>query len=168
MKNYENKHVLVIGLARSGMAAIKVLNRLGAKITLSELKQPKEEDLNYLNSIGVEIVNQDMEVFERDYDLVVKNPGVPPISPIVKKLEERHIPIITEIELAYDVSKPQHYVAITGTNGKASLADICGIVGTAHSGFQNSEITAFQLKHNQCHGNRTFKFGRIRVINPER
>ncbi len=124
MKNYENKHVLVIGLARSGMAAIKVLNRLGAKITLSELKQPKEEDLNYLNSIGVEIVNQDMEVFERDYDLVVKNPGVPPISPIVKKLEERNIPIITEIELAYDVSKPQHYVAITGTNGKTTTTTL--------------------------------------------
>lgn len=124
MKNYENKHVLVIGLARSGMAAIKVLNKLGARITLSELKQPKEEDLNYLNSIGVEIVNQDMEVFERDYDLVVKNPGVPPISPIVKKLEERNILIITEIELAYDVSKPQHYVAITGTNGKTTTTTL--------------------------------------------
>lgn len=61
---------------------------------------------------------------KKDYDLVVKNPGVPPISEIVKKLQERNIPIITEIELAYDISKPQHYIAITGTNGKTTTTTL--------------------------------------------
>ena len=121
---YKDKKVLVIGLARSGMAAIKVLNKLGARIYLSEKKQLSEEDREYLESIDVTIYDQDMSVFEKDYDLVVKNPGVPPVSPIVKRQNERNINIITEIELAYDVSKPQHYVAITGTNGKTTTTSI--------------------------------------------
>lgn len=121
---YKNKKVLVIGLARSGMAAIKVLHKLGAQITLSERKEPNEEEKEYLESIGVEITDQDMSVFERDFDLVIKNPGIPPVSPIVKRLEERKIPIITEIELAYQISRPQHYIAITGTNGKTTTTSL--------------------------------------------
>ena len=121
---YKNKKVLVIGLARSGMAAIKVLKKLGADIYLSERKELSDEDRTYLQSIDVTIYDQDMSVFEKDYDLVIKNPGVPPVSPIVKRLKQRNIPIITEIELAYDVSKPQHYVAITGTNGKTTTTTI--------------------------------------------
>ncbi|MBQ6479418.1 MAG: UDP-N-acetylmuramoyl-L-alanine--D-glutamate ligase [Erysipelotrichaceae bacterium] len=121
---YRNKKVLVIGLARSGMAAIRMLHKLGATITLSERKEPNATEKEFLEEIGVEIVGQDMSVFDRDFDLVIKNPGVPPVSPIVKKLEERKIPIITEIELAFQVSKPQHYIAITGTNGKTTTTTL--------------------------------------------
>ena len=121
---YHNKKVLVIGLARSGMAAIKVLHRLGAQIFLSERKMPSEKDIEILKQMDVTIYDQDMSVFEKDYDLVIKNPGVAPVSPIVKRLNERKIPIITEIELAFDVSKPQHYIAITGTNGKTTTTTL--------------------------------------------
>lgn len=122
--NLKDRKVLVIGLARSGMAAIRLLNEFGAKITLSERKEPKKEERDYLESIGVEIRDQDMSVFEDDYDLVIKNPGVPPVSNIVKRLQERQIPIITEIELAYQLCRPQHYIAITGTNGKTTTTTI--------------------------------------------
>ena len=121
---YRNKKVLVIGLARSGMAAIRVLHKLGAKICLSERKKPSDEEEEQLKQMGVTIYDQDMSVFEKEYDLVIKNPGVPPVSPIVKRLNERHIPIITEIELAFDVCKPQHYIAITGTNGKTTTTTL--------------------------------------------
>ena len=120
----KDRKVLVIGLARSGMAAIKVLDLFGARIFLSEMKEPGQKDREYLESIGVTIMDQDMSVFEKDYDLVIKNPGVPPVSPIVKRLNERNIPIISEIELAYLVSKPQHYIAITGSNGKTTTTSI--------------------------------------------
>ncbi len=88
---YRNKKVLVIGLARSGMAAIKVLHQLGAQIYLSERKAPSENEIKELEEMGVTIYDQDMSVFEKDYDLVIKNPGVPPVSPIVKRLNERNI-----------------------------------------------------------------------------
>ena len=121
---YLNKKVLVIGLARSGMAAIRVLHKLGAQICLSERREVSPQDKEILSNMGVTVYGQEMDVFEKDYDLVIKNPGVPPVSPIVKRLEERNIKIITEIELAFDVSKPQHYIAITGTNGKTTTTTL--------------------------------------------
>ncbi|HAS38066.1 MAG TPA: UDP-N-acetylmuramoyl-L-alanine--D-glutamate ligase [Ruminococcaceae bacterium] len=123
--DFSGKKVLVIGLARSGMAAIRVLKKLGAEVTLSESKKREEiKEIDFLNENGVEIVGQDMSVFERDFDLVVKNPGVPYRSPMIRRLEERNIPVITEIELAYQVAKPQHYIAITGTNGKTTTSTL--------------------------------------------
>lgn len=119
------KKVLVVGLARSGMAAIRVLKKLGAEVTLSESKKKDDiKEIDFLNENNVEIVGQDMAVFERDFDFVVKNPGVPYRSPMMQKLQERNIPVITEIELAYQVAKPQHYIAITGTNGKTTTSTL--------------------------------------------
>lgn len=119
------KKVLVVGLARSGMAAIRVLKKLGAEVTLSESKKKNDiKEIGFLNENNVEIVGQDMAVFERDFDFVVKNPGVPYRSPMMQKLQERNIPVITEIELAYQVAKPQHYIAITGTNGKTTTSTL--------------------------------------------
>ena len=142
----KNKKVLVIGLARSGEAAIKVLDLLGAEITLSDSKIiENQDDLDFLASHSVEITDQSMEVFERDFDLVIKNPGVPFRTPMIRRLEERNIPIITEIELAFQAAKPQHYIAVTGTNGKTTTttlvynilaeafgdkAHLCGNIGT--------------------------------------
>lgn len=144
--DFTGKKVLVVGLARSGMAAIKVLKKLGAEITLSESKKKEDiKEIDFLNEYGVEITDQSMAVFERDFDLVVKNPGVPFRSPMIQRLYERNIPVITEIELAYMVSKPQHYIAITGTNGKTTtttlvyeilsrafpnITHLCGNIGT--------------------------------------
>lgn len=119
------KKVLVVGLARSGMAAIRVLKKLGAEVTLSESKKKDDiKEIGFLNENNVEIVGQDMAVFERNFDFVVKNPGVPYRSPMMQKLQERNIPVITEIELAYQVAKPQHYIAITGTNGKTTTSTL--------------------------------------------
>ncbi len=123
--DFSGKRVLVVGLARSGMAAIKVLKKLGAEVTLSESKKKEDiKEIDFLNENDVEIVGQEMAVFERDFDLVVKNPGVPYRSPMMEKLYERSIPVITEIELAYQVAKPQHYIAITGTNGKTTTSTL--------------------------------------------
>ena len=123
--DFKNKNVLVVGLARSGLAAIKVLKRLGANVTLSESKKKEEiKEIDFLIENNVEIVSQEQEVFERHYDLCVKNPGVPFRSEKIKALEKQGIKVITEIELAFIVSKPQHYVAITGTNGKTTTTTL--------------------------------------------
>ncbi len=119
--DFTGKKVLVIGLARSGMAAIKVLHKLGADIVLSERKPAEElKELATLKELGVTIVDQSMEVFDKDYDLCVKNPGVPYRSPFMEALAQHGVPVITEIELAFQVAKPQHYP------GKAHL---CGNIG---------------------------------------
>lgn len=123
--DFTGKRVLVVGLARSGMAAIRVLKKLGAEVTLSESKKKEDiKEIDFLSKNNVEIVGQDMAVFERDFDLVVKNPGVPYRSLMIERLRERNIPVITEIELAYQVAKPQHYIAVTGTNGKTTTSTL--------------------------------------------
>ncbi len=122
----KGKHILVIGLARSGMAAIRLAKKLGAaRITLSESKsRDKIKEADELESMGVEIRGQEMDVFEQDFDLCVKNPGVPYQAPFILKLEEKGVPVITEIELAFQAAKPQHYAAITGTNGKTTTTTL--------------------------------------------
>lgn len=124
--DFTGKHVLVIGLARSGMAAIRVLHKLGAKITLSESRSRDDiKEADDLIKMGVEIAGQTVDVADRPYDLCVKNPGVPFLNnPFLDKLKENGVPIITEIELAYQVAKPQHYLAVTGSNGKTTTSTL--------------------------------------------
>ncbi len=125
MTDFSGKRVLVLGLARSGMAAVKLLVKLGAEVTVSESKALSDiKELPELEKMGVRVVNQTPEVFEEEYFLAVKNPGINGKLWFVKRLRERGIPVITEIELAFRVSEPQHYVAITGSNGKTTTSTL--------------------------------------------
>lgn len=125
MTDFFGKRVLVLGLARSGMAAVKLLVRLGAVVTVSESKALSDiKELPALEEMGVRVVNQSPEIFEEDFDLAVKNPGINGKLWFVKRLRERGIQVITEIELAFRVSAPQHYVAITGSNGKTTTSTL--------------------------------------------
>ncbi len=125
MSEFFGKRVLVLGLARSGMAAVKLLHKLGAEVTVSESKALSEiKELPELQKMGVRVVNQDREVFEEEFDLAVKNPGINGKLWFVKRLRERGISVITEIELAFMVCAPQHFVAITGSNGKTTTSTL--------------------------------------------
>ncbi len=134
MSEFFGKKVLVLGLARSGMAAVKLLHKLGAEITVSESKAlPDIKELPELQKMGVRVVNQDKEIFEEDFYIAVKNPGINGNLWFVKRLRERGISVITEIELAFKVSAPQHYIAITGSNGKTTTSTLCyEIIRTQH------------------------------------
>lgn len=121
------KKVLVLGLAKSGMAATRLLCHLHAQVVVNESKTLEElQEKEELESLGVQIVagGQPDELFERDFDFVVKNPGIKYTQPFILRLQERKIPIYTEIELAYQVCQPQHYIAITGTNGKTTTTSL--------------------------------------------
>lgn len=121
------KKVLVIGLAKSGKAAVRLLKHLNADITVNVNQQAEdiEEYQSYLDQ-GIEMVTggHPDELFEQDFDFVVKNPGVKYRMPFILRLKERKIPIYTEIELAYQVAKKQHYLAVTGTNGKTTTVTL--------------------------------------------
>ena len=121
------KKVLVIGLARSGKAAVKLLQKLNATITINEGKElEKIEGYQEYLDAGIEIVagGHPDELFERNFDFVVKNPGINYHKPFILRLKERGIPVYTEIELAYQVAKKQHYIAVTGTNGKTTTVTL--------------------------------------------
>lgn len=121
------KKVLVLGLAKSGMAAILLLNRHHANITLSETKDLEHLDhQEELKAMGVRLVCGDLPkaLFEEDFDFVIKNPGIKYTEWFILRLQERNIPIYTEIELAYQLAPHHHYLAVTGTNGKTTTVTL--------------------------------------------
>ncbi|MEG0592362.1 MAG: UDP-N-acetylmuramoyl-L-alanine--D-glutamate ligase [Coprobacillus sp.] len=123
----DGKKVLVLGLAKSGKAAVDLLEKLHATITINEsATQDKIVDFDNYISRGFEMVvgGHPDELFERDFDFVVKNPGINYHKPFVLRLKERGIPVYTEIELAYQVSLLQNYIAVTGTNGKTTTVTL--------------------------------------------
>ena len=124
---FTGKKVLVIGLAKSGKAAIRLLHKLNATITVNEAKEIKDipEYQQYLD-MGIEMVtgSHPTELFERDFDFVIKNPGINYHKPFILRLKERKVPVYTEIELAFQVAKKQHYIGVTGTNGKTTTVTL--------------------------------------------
>lgn len=109
------------------MAAIKLLHKHGAIITLNESKKEDQLDnLELLKSMGVRFVcgGQPKELFEEDFDLVIKNPGIKYTEWFILRLQERQIPMYTEIELAYQLVPQHHYLAVTGTNGKTTTVTL--------------------------------------------
>ncbi|MDR1473471.1 MAG: UDP-N-acetylmuramoyl-L-alanine--D-glutamate ligase [Lactobacillales bacterium] len=119
---YKSKKVLVLGLARSGVSAASLLNDLGAIVTVNDVK-PIEENLEAQKLVesGIRVIagSHPVELMEEGFELVVKNPGIPYSNSMVMQALERRMPIITEVELAYEVSDAP-IIGITGTNGKTT------------------------------------------------
>ncbi|WP_270608082.1 UDP-N-acetylmuramoyl-L-alanine--D-glutamate ligase [Enterococcus thailandicus] len=127
---YENKKVLVLGLAKSGFSAAKLLHELGALVTVNDGKpfdeNPEAQDLL---ALGIKVVTgrHPIELLDEDFSVMVKNPGIPYNHPLVAKAQEMGIPVITEVELAYEVAECP-IIGITGTNGKTTTTTMTGLL----------------------------------------
>ncbi|MBR4642398.1 MAG: UDP-N-acetylmuramoyl-L-alanine--D-glutamate ligase [Selenomonadaceae bacterium] len=119
----ENKKVLVIGAARSGIAAAKIAKKFGANVILSDAK----ENLD-VNIAGVEVrLGKQNEELLSGVDLIIVSPAVPIKIPVLKAALKKNIPIISEVELAYDLAKSP-ICAVTGTNGKTTTVTLLGLL----------------------------------------
>lgn len=157
--SWYNKKVLILGLSKSGISAAKYLNRHGADVFITELREQKEEDrliIEELNSLGIQTeMGGHTQEFIKDTYLAVTSPGIPPHSEIFKRLKEENIKIISEVELAFKHSgKP--FIAITGTNGKTTTtalvshilsedykAPACGNIGNPPCDLLDQDIDYF-------------------------
>lgn len=117
------KKVLVLGLSKSGIAAAKFAQKHGAEVYLTEGKDITEDKLPLVQEL------KDLEIqveygghsdnFINKAELVITSPGIPPHSDIIKRIRSKHIPVISELELAYrECDIP--FIVITGTNGKTT------------------------------------------------
>lgn len=125
---YQNQKVLVLGLARSGMSAAKLLHKLGALVTVNDGKPLTENsEAQELLDLGIEVVagSHPVELLDEGFSLIVKNPGIPYSNPILENAIKKGITIITEVELAYDICEGT-IVGITGTNGKTTMTTMVG------------------------------------------
>ncbi len=125
--DYQDKKVLVCGMAKSGIAAAEVLNRLGAKVTLQDMKEKEKlGDVSHLEQKGITIYagkNPDDIICEQE--LVVVSPGIPCDLSFIVEAEKAGIPVWSEVELAFTMT-PCPVVAITGTNGKTTTTTLVG------------------------------------------
>ena len=126
----KGKNVLVIGLAKSGLASAALLASRGAVVVINDRKTEAEAaaELESIHGLpGVRFVGggHPAELVDTDVALVVKNPGVPMNLPPLVRAASLEIPIITEIELAYWFLQAP-IVAITGTNGKTTTTALTG------------------------------------------
>ncbi len=130
------KNVLVVGLARTGVACARFLARAGARVTVTDLHSTEAltQQLAELAGLGIRYVLGRHE--EGDFtgaDLVVVSPGVPQDHPLLLSARGAGVAIVSEIELASRfIDAP--LVAITGTNGKTTTTTIAGELFRA-SGF---------------------------------
>ncbi len=116
--------VLVIGNAKSGNAAARLLNRHGYEVTLTDMKTVADKE--ELEALGIHVVDGGHPDFllHENYAFVVKNPGIKYTVPIIRYFTEHHIKIYTEIEIAGWFTSKFHYGAVTGTNGKTTITSM--------------------------------------------
>jgi len=118
-------NVVVMGAARSGVAAAKLLVRRGARVTLSDqLTTVENVDELRANDIELELGGHRMETLQAA-DLIVLSPGVSPHQAVVETARRRGIPMISEIELAARWLRGR-IVAVTGTKGKSTTTVLTG------------------------------------------
>ena len=139
--------MLVLGLARSGQAAVAALGRRGVEVVAADRTLGNDGDLSLLDGVG----------------LMVKSPGVPPEAPLVAEARRREVPIWSEVELGYRLVRPR-LVGVTSTNGKTTTTELLGAmldaptagnVGRALTGLDGQvepgtlvvcELSSFQLE----------------------
>lgn len=127
---FKNKKITIVGLARSGAACANLLQRLGASVSITEIKdnaQTKEACAKLCSGdILVELGGHSRD-FIKPADLVVISPGVPADALPIKWAGEFNIPVISEIEVA-SILCPAAIIAVTGSNGKTTVTTLIGKV----------------------------------------
>jgi len=136
--DWAGRRALVLGLARSGVAAARALAARGVAVTGSDTKSESElaargagvalEDLE-ARGVELELGSDDLSLLDHA-DVVVTSPGVPPTAPLLAAADERGIPVVGELELAFQLSRAP-WIAITGTNGKSTTTALTGALFTA-------------------------------------
>jgi len=118
---------LVVGLARSGMAAARMLTVRGEEVVGVDSGSPIVNLPTFDAHLGIDGVDL---LGERGIRAVVKSPGVPNDAPVVVAARERGIEVVGELELAWRLL-PNRFVAVTGTNGKTTTVELLGAIWRA-------------------------------------
>ena len=123
---FKNNKVLILGMARSGYQAAKILIERGNEVYLNEAKEEillDSKQVGELRSLGVNLIfgYHPADLLDESFDYLIKNPGVPIDHKLVLQARELGIEVINEVEMAYRLMPEDvKIIAITGTNGKTT------------------------------------------------
>lgn len=127
---FENKKILVLGMARSGYEAAKYLIKRGNTVILNDggsAEKQKKEQIEELEQLGVTLIfgSHPDDLLDDTFDYLIKNPGIPIDHKYVLKAHELNIEVINEAEMAYRLLPDDvTLVGITGTNGKTTTTTL--------------------------------------------
>jgi len=170
-EKFNGRKILVVGLARSGIACANLLFDLGAEVSVTDDKDDPaiRDNAKKLKSGRVKLeLGKHTKEFVKGNDLLIISPGVTNNAPCVVWAQELNIPVISEIELAWMLC-PGEIIAVTGSNGKTTVTTligrilekagkrvfVCGNIGNPFSGevekiregdFVSLEVSSFQLE----------------------
>jgi len=114
---------LIVGLARSGVAAARMLAGHGEVLAVDSGRPEVPADVQaHLDSDGLDLLERAA--------CVVKSPGVPNEAPVIARARELGLPVVGELELAWRLL-PNRFVAVTGTNGKTTTVELLGAIWRA-------------------------------------
>lgn len=129
---FENKKIFILGFARSGYDASKLLAKRGNQVVINDGKDEEsheQDKIRELKELGVQFFfgGHPDELLDSSYDFLIKNPGVPIDHKYIVKANLLGIPVINEAEMAFRIlsnEKRFKLVAITGTNGKTTTTTL--------------------------------------------
>ena len=125
---FENKKIFILGMARSGYEAAKVLAKRNNQIILCDINpNQNEEHIKELEKLGIKLyLGTDREdILDESFDYIIKNPGVKFDNKYVLYAQKHNIKVINEIEMAFHLlPKNVKLIAITGTNGKTTTTTL--------------------------------------------
>ena len=163
-----NKRLVILGGGESGVGAALLAKKEGYNVALMDEGSLKDGYRKELEQAGILFMENEIDEEKLlTADEVVKSPGIPEKNQWVKKLRERNVPIISEIELAFRHKGNSKIIAITGSNGKSTTTALtfhicetagldCALVGNIGYSFAKqvaedpkqlyvAEISSFQL-----------------------
>ena len=124
---FENKKIFILGMARSGYEAAKLLSDYNNEIIVTDGKEQKDELVSELESLGVKVIitGDQLSLLDDSFDYVIKNPGIKYDNPVVVKAKELGIKVINEVEMAYSfLDKSVNIIGVTGSNGKTTTTTL--------------------------------------------
>ena len=127
---FENKKILVLGMARSGYEACKYLSKYNNTIILNDGgSRDKQDDakVKELEQLGITLIfdSHPDDLLDDSFDYIIKNPGIRNDHKYVVKAKELGIPVINEAEMAYRLlPRDVILIGITGTNGKTTTTTL--------------------------------------------
>ncbi len=122
----KDKKVFILGMARSGYEAAKLL-ATDNKVLVTDMNEQDAEQVKELEKLGVRVVisKDPSDLLDESYDVMVKNPGIKYTHPTVVKAHELGIDVINEVELAYGyMNENVNIIGVTGSNGKTTTVTL--------------------------------------------